>query len=151
MAAEAAFGLVVSVGANDAVDSGDGRPRVAPSRTVDALAGMLDAASALGLPAFVVGPPPLGEPAADARILALTDRFAELCGARRIPFVPVAELLLAHGPWRAEAAAGDGAHPGAEGYQALAEIVVAGGFLSWLAEQCLSVRPVDAQTRIHPA
>jgi len=44
----------------------------------------------------------------------------------------VLAALLATPVWRAEAAAGDGAHSGAGGYAALADLVLAGGWLDWL-------------------
>jgi acyl-CoA thioesterase I len=125
--------VVVSVGANDCVGSSiEGEPRVVPATSVSAVGSMLDAASALRLPAFVVGPPPVGSADADGRIVALTERFAEVCAERAVPFVPVASALLADGVWCAEAAVGDGAHPGAGGYDALAALVLSGGWLAWL-------------------
>lgn len=131
--AEASLSVVLSVGANDAVESEiEHEVRVPPSRSVAALAGMLDEAQALELPAFVVGPPPVGDLEADARIVALTDRFSDLCSPRGVPFVPVAEQLLAEQTWLNESAAGDGAHPGAGGYAVLADLVLAGGLLDWL-------------------
>jgi acyl-CoA thioesterase-1 len=131
--AQASISVVLSVGANDAVDSAiAGEPRVSPTRSVGALAGMLDEAQALELPAFVVGPPPVGERLPDDRLVELTAAFAELCATRGVPFVPVVEPLLGDATWRAECAAGDGAHPAAGGYAALARLVLDGGFLDWL-------------------
>jgi lysophospholipase L1-like esterase len=49
-----------------------------------------------------------------------------------VPFVDVFGSLCSNAPWTAEAAAGDGAHPGAGGYAALARLVLAGGWLEWL-------------------
>jgi lysophospholipase L1-like esterase len=40
-----------------------------------------------------------------------------------VPFLPVLEALLADPNWIAEARAGDGAHPGAKGYAAMAALV----------------------------
>jgi len=79
-----------------------------------------------------VGPAPVADPAVDARIVALTAAYADVARAAGVPFVAVAEPLLATPAWRAEAAAGDGVHPGARGYGALAELVLAGGWLDWL-------------------
>lgn len=129
----ASFGVVFSVGANDAVSGGPGGgPRVEPAVSVATVAELLDGAAALALPAFVVGPPPLSDAVADARVLTLTEAFAEVCAARGVPFVALAEALAAFEPWSAEALAGDGAHPGAEGYARAAELVLAGGFGDWL-------------------
>ncbi len=41
-------------------------------------------------------------------------------------------MLSGHEAWRSEAVANDGSHPGAGGYSALAEIVLAAGWLGWL-------------------
>jgi lysophospholipase L1-like esterase len=134
--AEASMYVVLSFGANDAIESGiAGEPRVTSARSVGTLSTMLDEAQALELPTFVVGPPPVGEQLPDDRLVALTDAFERLCAARDVPFVPVAVPLLENATWRAERAAGDGAHPGAGGYAALAELVLAGGFLDWLSRR----------------
>lgn len=119
--------LVISFGANDA---GDGR--IAPELSVSALASMLQGAADRRLPVFVVGPGPVGEPADDARILELDDRFAVVCAERGVPYVPVARALLADDTWTREALRGDGAHPGAGGYDVLTALVLAGGFVAWL-------------------
>lgn len=126
--AEADCRLTVSVGANDMV-AGSG---VTPARSAEVLAALLTEAAALGLRPFVVGPPPVGDPEADGRIVALTTTLADVAASTGAPFVAVAEALLATPAWTAEAAAGDGAHPGAGGYSALAELVLAGGWLDWL-------------------
>ena len=49
-----------------------------------------------------------------------------------MPFVDVFGALRANAAWTAEAAAGDGTHPGAGGYAALARLVLAHGWLDWL-------------------
>jgi hypothetical protein len=47
-------------------------------------------------------------------------------------FVSVMEPLLASRVWMKEVAAGDGAHPAADGYETLAQLVIAGGWVGWL-------------------
>jgi len=126
--------VVFSFGANDATLE-DGRERVAPGVSAATLERVLHEAATLGLASFVVGPPPVGEAAHDARIVALAQRFAAVCEACATPFVDVAGALGASEIWVAEAAAGDGTHPGAGGYAALAEVVVAGGWLEWLERE----------------
>lgn len=132
--AQAAYGVVFAVGANDACGdpTDEDPPRLDLPRSVATVADLLDAAELMQLPAFVVGPPPVGEPNADRRVAELTDAYARLCRARGIPFAPVAPTLLADPLWREEASAGDGAHPAAAGYARLAELVLAGGFHAWL-------------------
>jgi lysophospholipase L1-like esterase len=123
--------VVFSFGANDATLE-DGRERVAPGVSAATLERVLHEAAALGLATFVVGPSPVGDDAQDARIVALAQRFAAVCEACRTPFVDVVGALRASAIWVAEAAANDGTHPGAGGYDALAELVVGGGWLEWL-------------------
>lgn len=123
--------VVFSVGVNDTTIE-QGRPRVEPAASVAMLARVLDEASALGLAAFVVGPPPAGDADQNARVMDLSQRFGAACGERRVPYVDVAQRLLDGGIWAAEAAAGDGSHPAAGGYDALAALVLDGGWLSWL-------------------
>jgi acyl-CoA thioesterase-1 len=124
--------VVFSFGAND-TSLEDGRPRVEPEHSVATLERVLDEAARLAIPAFVVGPPPVGEHAQDARIAGLSAQFADACAARAIPFADVVSALAANAAWRDEAAAGDGAHPGAGGYDALARLVLEAGWLVWIA------------------
>lgn len=130
-AADASYGVVVGLGTNDMTEA-EGRVRVEPGLAVDNLGRVIETARALGLDVFLVGPPPAGEPAQDARVCALSQRFAALARDRDIPFVDTATALLATPAWTEEAAAGDGSHPGAGGYGALADLVLAGGVLTWL-------------------
>ena len=123
--------VVFAVGANDTTIEGDG-PRVTPERSCRALETMLEQAAGLGLPAAVAGPPPVGDAAQRARAVELSDAFGELCAARAAPFWPVARALDASRPWLEEQAAGDGAHPGARGYELLARTLLEGGLLAWL-------------------
>ena len=124
--------VVFCFGANDAMVE-DGRERVEPGVSVATLEHVLAEAAQLGLPAFVVGPPPVGEPEVDARVAALSERFAAVCAVRGVPFADVTTALGASAAWRAEAAAGDGSHPGAGGYDALARLVLDAGWLLWIA------------------
>jgi lysophospholipase L1-like esterase len=124
--------VVFAVGVNDATVE-DGAERVAPDTSVATLARMLDEAAQLGLAAFVVGPSPVADPEHSARLAILSEHFREVCATRAIAFCGVLEPLVATGVWLEEAAAGDGAHPAAVGYEALARLVLAGGWLEWLA------------------
>lgn len=129
---DASYGVVFGVGVNDTTEE-HGRVRVAPGRAVDQLGRMIDAARAIGLDVFVVGPPPAGEPAQDERVRDLSARFAQLAAGRGVPFVETVTALRATA-WPREAAENDGTHPAAGGYAALAELVLAAGWLTWLDE-----------------
>jgi acyl-CoA thioesterase-1 len=126
--------IVLSFGAND-TGSEHGRVRVEANRSLDALAAILEGAAAIGLPSLVVGPAPVDEPEQNRRIRSLSGSFAEVCAEHGVPCVGVIEQLLASPVWMQQVAAGDGAHPGAEGYEVLAEVVLAGGWLEWLGAE----------------
>jgi acyl-CoA thioesterase-1 len=145
MRAHAGYGVVFGFGVNDTTEE-DGRLRVEPDDAVDALGRVLDRAAQLGLPAFVVGLPPAGEPVQDRRVRGLSDAFGRVAAGRGVPFVDVFGTLCANAAWTAEATAGDGAHPGAGGYAALARLVLAGGWLQWLAEIRPFLPPETPQT-----
>ncbi len=129
--ATASYGVVLGLGANDMTVE-DNRLRVAPGPAVGILGRLLDLADGGGHGVFVVGPPPVGDRDQDERIRELSSQFAHVAGHRGVPFVETARVLCAHDGWRSEAAANDGTHPGAGGYAALAEIMLAGGWADWL-------------------
>ncbi|MFI5608932.1 GDSL-type esterase/lipase family protein [Amycolatopsis sp. NPDC051903] len=125
--------IVVSFGSNDMVAE-NGAVRVAAERCAANLASLLDGSAHRGIPVLVVGPPPVAD-AGEAhlrRTARLAAVMAELCAARNVPFVATTEALAADPVWTSEALAGDGAHPGAGGYQRLAELVLAGAWPGWL-------------------
>lgn len=125
------YGVAVGVGVNDTTEE-DGRLRVEPGLAIDALGRVLDQAAELGMPAFVVGPAPSGDPAQDDRIRALSAQFAPVAAQHGAPYADVVDALCANAAWTGAAAAGDGTHPGAGGYAALAELILAAGWLDWL-------------------
>ncbi len=114
--------VVLSAGVNDTTEE-DGAPRLAPDRSVAALEEILTGAAGAGWPVLVVGPPAVADAAQNERIADLDDRFARTCADHGVPYVPVAADLAADPTWTAEVAAGDGAHPGADGYAVLAGLV----------------------------
>ena len=129
--AGAGYGIVFGLGVNDTSEE-DGRVRVEPGLAVDNLRRLIDGARRFGATALVVGPPPAGEPVQDERVRALSARFACVAAERGVPFVETVTAPARCPEWTREALSGDGAHPGAAGYAALAELVLAGGWLTWL-------------------
>jgi lysophospholipase L1-like esterase len=124
--------VVFAAGVNDATIE-DGAQRVEPEVSEATLARMLDEAAALGLPAFVVGPAPVSDAGQTTRLSSLSERFRTVCAVRGVAFCGVLEPLVASAVWLREAEAGDGAHPAATGYEVLTRLVLAGGWLDWLA------------------
>ncbi|MFC3230182.1 GDSL-type esterase/lipase family protein [Marinibaculum pumilum] len=126
--------LVFSFGANDCADDGEGKRRLPASASLGHARAILGAAVATA-PTLMVGPPPVGTEEADARIAALSVQLAELCGSLSIAYLPVIGPLSDCRSWRAEAAAGDGAHPNSGGYAALAALVAAWpAWQDWVGE-----------------
>lgn len=115
--------LVFSFGVNDC-HLVDGRPRVAAVETLKIARDILTQAQEV-CPVLMVGPPPVTDAGVCARVEALSDGLTALCARLRVPFIDIFRPLAASGLWQAEAAAWDGAHPGADGYQQLADLVSA--------------------------
>ena len=115
--------LVFSFGLNDC-NLENGRPRVPAVESLKTTRDILTAAQAL-CPVLMVGPPPETDPGVNARTEALSDSLTALCARLRVPFIDVFRPLAASGLWQAEAAAWDGAHPGAGGYQQMADLICA--------------------------
>lgn len=125
--------VVLSTGVNDTTHV-DGVPRLDPDRSVAALREVLTGAAAAGWPVLVVGPAAVAETEHNERTAALDERFAATCDEHGVPYVPVVRTLAADPGYRAEVAAGDGAHPGAAGYALLADLVRP-RWSTWLAQR----------------
>lgn len=131
--------VVFAVGANDTAEEEEAS-RFELTDSVGALASMLRQAEEAGLPAYVVGPAPVGDEQQVERIANLSSRFAEACEPVGVPFVEVTAALRGNRTWRKEIAASDEAHPGAAGYEALARIVLESGWLDWVGGEARSFR-----------
>jgi acyl-CoA thioesterase I len=123
--------IAMSFGANDTTIE-DGRPRTDPAESCAALGDILAGAATLGLSPLVIGPAPVHDPEQNRRIEALSRMFSRVCSDASVCFVSVFETLLADPTWMRQVGQGDGAHPSAEGYDALASIVLAEGWTDWL-------------------
>jgi lysophospholipase L1-like esterase len=115
--------VVVSLGVNDVVQN------MAPDGSVANLEVLLGEIAEAGHRVLVIGPPPIADDGRNAGIGAVSSAFAGACAAAGVPFAAVFDALVADPVWRAEVAAGDGAHPGAAGYARLAALVTP----AWLA------------------
>jgi acyl-CoA thioesterase I len=116
--------VVVSVGVNDCAFNGDVR-RIAAEDSVANLSEIIQVAEQVRIRPFVVGPPPVADSAHNVRIADLDERFAETCRRVGVSYAAVYEPLTASEIWMTEVRTGDGAHPGGDGYQALADLVFA--------------------------
>src|SRR5699024_6896822 len=68
---------------------------------------------------------------ANERIAARSVAMAAVCAEAGVPFVPTFDALRSGGAWMRGVEDGDGAHPGAAGYEEFTR-VVAGPVLDWL-------------------
>ncbi len=121
----------MSFGANDTTIE-HGQLRVESERSCAALATILKEAATVGLRVLMVAPAPVDDPEQNERIRGLSVAFASICRGAGTAFVSVVEPLLASQVWMQEVAAGDGAHPAADGYEALSSCVLAAGWAGWL-------------------
>lgn len=114
--------LVFSYGCNDC-GLQDGALRVEPSDTLKNTQRIL--AEAAGIcPVVLIGPPPVPDPLQRARIASVGDALRIVSNQLRIAYIDVFTALREGGVWEAEAEAGDGAHPEADGYQQFADLVM---------------------------
>jgi len=121
---------VFCFGANDTAPYG-GATRVDPLISVQALQKVLARTLAAGLAPLIIGPPPIGEAAQRERTVALSYRFADMCSQYGVPYCETSAVLSSSPSW----ARGLDAHsglPGGTGYEELANLVIAAGWLAWL-------------------
>lgn len=116
--------LVFSFGLNDLARDEAGAPRIALARALANAAAILGEASALW-PTLMVGPPPITDAAdRNAEIARLSADLGRVCGDVGVPYLDLRGFAAEHlALWRAEAEAGDGIHPNAKSYAALADAV----------------------------
>lgn len=114
--------VVVATGINDAANY------VPVERSTAALGFGLEAA---GVPALVVGPPPVGDDDLMSRIGALDAAFSDLCERRDVRYISTFGPLKNRKPWH-EARADDGSHPNQTGYGLLSYVILHGGWYQWL-------------------
>ena len=128
---EADARVVLAFGVNDVWPGEEDRP-CTQEQSLLALEEVLLGAQGLGLRRFVVGPAAVDDEAVNDRIAELSYAYRMLCARHRVPFVPLVAELRGNEAWRRAVAAGDGAHPGADGYAEIARLVLAAGWLDWL-------------------
>lgn len=108
--------VVLAYGLNDVIVVA-GRRRVDGADSVAATARSLAWLAAAGIPAIFVGPPPVGDPVQDSRTADLDRRLAGGVARHGVGYVSTYEGLAGNPAWLEGVRDGDGAHPGAGGYQ----------------------------------
>ncbi|MFQ6325378.1 GDSL-type esterase/lipase family protein [Nocardia sp. CWNU-33] len=123
--------IVLSFGVNDTMQV-DGQCRVTSDQSVANLGALVRQAAEYGWPVLMVAPPPIDDVEHNARTAALDEQFTEICAAEGIPYVRIHHQLRKNAVWMREVREGDGAHPGAAGYDELAA-AVAPQWREWLS------------------
>lgn len=120
-------GVVVAFGSNDIYRE---RPI---EESVEALEAIVRWAQGQGLAVFVMGSPHAAEPEMDAQRALLNVNLEEAARRLEAPFLDVRERVGDWAAWHRGAAEGDGIHPGAEGYAAVAAVFATWGpWRRWL-------------------
>jgi len=119
--AEADNRMVFAFGINDTTIEDD-HCRVDPLDSVANARAIMSEAQTLG-PVLWIGPTPVQEAEQNERIAQLDQAYSEIASDLKIPYLSVFEPLKTTGPWLDELRAGDGSHPGQDGYVQLAGLV----------------------------
>jgi lysophospholipase L1-like esterase len=117
--------LVFSFGVNDlAPDDELGRPRISEGASLQNAHDILSEASAWR-PTLMMGPLPVtSSQARNDQIRSYSEQLSGLCASLGVPyFDPAPFAAEVYETWRKEADAGDGIHPNAESYSALASAI----------------------------
>jgi lysophospholipase L1-like esterase len=127
--------LVFAFGINDTAQEADGSLRVPPDRSVAIARQILSEAQAWK-PTLMIGPTPLlservalnFQPSSpremrDDRIAATSKAYKALCAEIGVPYLDLFAALPDDARFRAAMAQGDGVHPTADGYAAIAELI----------------------------
>lgn len=123
--------MVLSFGVNDTMNE-SGVTRVATEASVSHSRELLTQLGKSGWPVLMVGPPAVDDDAHNERIIALDALLEAECARHSVPYVSVVRQMQGHDVWRRDVREGDGAHPGAGGYDALAAFLRP-AWDSWLA------------------
>lgn len=124
-------GVVLSFGVNDTMFE-SGASRVATEASVSHLRELLTQLGKSGWPVLMLGPPAVDDDAHSERVVVLDALLEAECARQSVPYVSVVRQMQGHDVWRREVRGGDGAHPGAGGYDALASLLRP-AWDSWLA------------------
>ncbi len=125
-------GVVFSTGVNDTTSDDDGT-RTSLEQSLAALRASLEYCATRRWPVLVIGPPPIDDQSQNLRTQQLSVAMEGVCVESGHRFVSIFGELSEDAVWRAAVAAGDGAHPGAVGYQRLAELIWP-TFLRWVRD-----------------
>jgi lysophospholipase L1-like esterase len=119
--------LVFEFGVNDAREV-NGKPQMETAQSLAVARTMLAGASRWK-PTLMIGPPPGGDSARNARVKEFCEGLARLCAELSVPYFDSYGPLLASPTWLANVKSVDGTHPSAAGYAEWAKLI--DGWRAW--------------------
>lgn len=115
--------VVFAFGTNDCAKGDDGRSRLPQNERLKNARAILVAAPK-SWPTLFIGPLPIADdPVANKRIADLSRQIGVFAKAHHVDYLDVFSAAHASEIWRDECLKGDGAHPGAAGYELVAALV----------------------------
>jgi lysophospholipase L1-like esterase len=127
-------GVLACFGGRDCEDFGQ-TPALSPDLSVAAMIVVTRALADRG-PLFMVGPPPTGDAVVNARIAPRARALRTIAEQVRVPHFAAYEAMMGAPAWMADMRGGDGVHPGAAGYAALAtEIWASVAWRGWIGAE----------------
>ncbi|PLA74456.1 lipase [Hydrogenovibrio sp. SC-1] len=122
--------IVLSCGVNDTVFE-DGKLRVDFETSIQNIQKMLvlmqDSPDPEGTKGLVIGPPPVNDDTQNQRIQTLSKSMQFEAEQAGIPFIVLFDALVQDSAYLAEIAQNDGAHPKANGYDKMAQLILQSG------------------------
>jgi len=115
--------LVFSFGTNDCAKGEDGRARLPQNERLKNARAILVSAPKLW-PTLFIGPLPIADdPVANKRISDLSRQLGVFARTHKVPYLDVFSTMHKSDAWNNACLAGDGAHPGSDGYKMIADMV----------------------------
>jgi len=113
--------LIFSFGVNDSLIE-NGQIRVKQGQSLINAREILSQAKEQ-YPTLMIGPPPIDNEDTNKRIKMLDKQLSDLCDVIGVSYLSIFQTLKDNFVWHKEVTQNDGAHPQADGYQLLAEII----------------------------
>lgn len=114
--------VVFSFGANDMAEE-SGNTRISQHESLENFSKIISEAKKK-YNVCVIGSPPGGDRDHDKRILDLCGGYENYAAKLGVPYIPTTAKLMADPIWLQSVKQVDGIHPGAEGYELIAELVL---------------------------
>lgn len=119
--------IVFSFGTNDTTFD-EGQRRVSENQSLRNFENILSGAREV-YPTLMIGPPPILDTDQNLRTAELNRQYKKRSDDLNVPYLDIFQTLEDSSTWRDELRGFDGAHPGEQGYQKMADEI--GGWDAW--------------------